>query len=79
MSQLPRTPRYFPKMKVRGRWRRMRAPYQRYQRGIDIFGTSLRNLGKVAVLVTANMDAWNAAMRHAMEITEQASTKEGTQ
>jgi len=71
MSQLPRTPRYFPKMKVRGHWRRMRAPYQRCQRSIEIFGT-------VAVTVTANMDAWNAAVRQAMEITEQASTKEGT-
>lgn len=45
MSQLPRTPRHFPKMKVRGTKRRAIAPWQRFARAIGIAKTSLDEFG----------------------------------
>jgi len=79
MSQLPRTPRYFPKMKVRGARQRMRAQYQRFYCATDKFADSMRIVGTVALEVTANMDSFCAGMRKAVEITERAANKEGTQ
>lgn len=37
----PRNPRYFPRMKVRGRKRRMQAPFQRMAGTFDAMGMRL--------------------------------------
>ena len=39
----PRTPQYFPKMKVRGARRRRLAPWRRAYRAFDGFNASLAN------------------------------------
>lgn len=45
MSRLPRTPEFFPKMKVRGSRRRAIAPWQRFAGAIGIAKTSLDEFG----------------------------------
>lgn len=40
-GQRPRTPRYFPRMKVRGARRRQKAPFQRILGAVDRAGIAL--------------------------------------
>jgi hypothetical protein len=46
MSQKPRNPRYFPKMKVRGARRRDLAPWQRMYRRFDVMGESFAEVAR---------------------------------
>jgi hypothetical protein len=45
MTKRPRNPRYFPKMKVRGKRRRIAARYQRVARAADLFSAACASTG----------------------------------
>ena len=42
----PRTPRYWPRMKVRGARRRWRAPFDRMARSMDLYGKAFIKVGE---------------------------------
>lgn len=61
-GQHPRTPRHFPRMKVRGARRRRDAPWQMIARQYDLFGEACIRVGeqvmRVGRVVSIPMEAW---------------------